>query len=1122
MPCVDGWYWFPGMRGALRLEVDFGDGWVNVTHYWQGHTRTSGRRGPLDRFTAATLVFDLHNGDRRFSPWRAGPHGKPGRNMPVRLTARTATGLERVRFLGWTDDWRETAMPGIQGVAYPRVRVSCTDEFKRLARANGIEGSPVGAGELTGARIERILDEAGSTSDRFLDDGEVTMAATTLARPALDELHDTALADGGGAFFVTEWGRVTFYDRASIDASLDPVARFGNDGGPGSVTYGPLDSSATAAAVVNTVRIAKTGGTAFTAVDAASVAADGQLLFTRTDLGHANDSDSDDIAAALIARAVASTFAVGNLEVEPVTGGDVAWEACVGLGLTNPVSVAHYDQDVGEGFTVLSRIDAIVERVIPGRWSSTFTTSPIDEPGSFEVIGPIEDLAATVGYDTITWTWTIPAHGYDELWVSFDSGPAVPIDGATTTWVAGGLTPGTTHRLCVRGRKGLIDTDNVCLNATTTPAPAGPGDDGDFDIPDPPDDCAESKGWAWRLEELSPIMGVTFLDDGLWTVLLPSTWRPEWDYEPLTWYRLTWQLYCAGAPEGDPLIIDWMEPADWDEPCDFDPPPTPTPVFALEVCAPTASVKDTVTDFPVPRREGFQSPRPGPFETDVGVLCSAGFDPAPVASGYLVDAELLGVQVTIVEPPQLTLGLFVNFDSEPSTICPLIRVGANGEVSLVAIPDASETGIVRFYMSVLTTTAGRLDTFFAVAGAGDQIPIAGWHSVAVTYGWEGSDAKARLYIDGAPSGAVATLTGDWYARDHNALVVWGGEPNSSFAHPAAWDQVLDASEISDIFTPAGPVEDYDTVVLADGPIGYWTMGALDSVPGSAYDELVLLAAPIGYWTLDAKDSITYAAYDVAVLGDAPIGYWKMDAKDTATYATYDAAVLAKAPASFWPMGSIVSSTFQDATPSDRDLTIATPGDWTIHSSDLPNGDNSASLNTSLFQNAVYSDISAFGLTNGSGPEAKTFEAWVKITANTNTRLIFSIRTDGTGVGNTRHIEARILPTEQLYCRWLTTSDGEYLDTTSGVLSAGWHHIVVIFNHGSTRSIVTYIDGVADATDTSTSGTPTYSTTATYLLYVGAERTTNTAEMTDHMAKFAVYSVALNSTQIAENYTEMTT
>src|SRR5690606_36206746 len=80
------------------------------------------------------------------------------------------------------------------------VSVVASDTFAKIARFTNYARTPVGAGELTGTRIDRILDEVGYLGDRFIDAGEHTLQATDLAGNAVTLLKDTAEAEGGAVW----------------------------------------------------------------------------------------------------------------------------------------------------------------------------------------------------------------------------------------------------------------------------------------------------------------------------------------------------------------------------------------------------------------------------------------------------------------------------------------------------------------------------------------------------------------------------------------------------------------------------------------------------------------------------------------------------------------------------------------------------------------------------------------------------------------------------------------------------------------------------------------------------------------------------------------------------------
>lgn len=879
----DGWYVFPPDGGKLKLEVDLGAGWVNLTPWWAGLQRVSGRAGPLDRFNASTLSFQLDNRDREWCPWRTGPHGKPGRNKPVRLRAATPGGLIVPRFAGWTTKWEEAVQVGVQGVGVTRALVECTDGFRRLARANGIATTPAGAGELSGNRVQRILDAADWDAGlRAIDDGEVTLAATDLSRPALDELQDVALSEGG-VLFIDVYGRVTFFDRDTMDGVFPPEAVLG-----GSIPTGDKRFAEDDSALVNTVRVARTGGTASTAVDATSVAADGQRLWTRTDLPLETDGQATTLAAVLLSRAINSVFLPGPLRLEPISGGADVWDAVVRLQVTNPIAVVHTDQELGSGFTASTRIDGITDDIQPGRWVTTYTHSPLDEPGSYTVVTSITDLACTSTGSSITWTWNIPVHGYDRLWLRLDGGDWFEVDNTLESVTVSGLSPSSSHTLCVRGRLDLVDADQVCGTCTTRAIPGPPdpdppdgsgGDPGDVEIPPPDPECVDEE-WEWTLYELSYTTGVTELDTG--TIANPGPlgqwWTPTYAFVAGTYYRLCWQQICDGTPEGDPECWDWQEPTDWEDPCDFPDPtaPDPDPVFWVEACGATGAMRELVSDsvfFPGPLFDGV-SPDPNGA---VAIRVGSGFNPGRLGSGYYAQIGDLGTFQVV--DTAMTVGMWVNFDSEPNVLYPMVRVGTTGDDAiawaLYARGSSLSVGKVKITLSVMTAS-GPYEIDWDTVGEDDTVPIAGWHTVVVTWGDHDVDGDiARLYIDAVQVGADEALPADWWVKDHDNLLEWRGEPNSETAHLMGWDVILTQAEIDTLFTP--PVTgDYDTLVLADDPKAFWPLDAIDVAAGSQYDAAVMANNPKLYLRLDGKQPVTYS-YSGAVDSDNPRAFWPLDA-----------------------------------------------------------------------------------------------------------------------------------------------------------------------------------------------------------------------------------------------------
>jgi hypothetical protein len=163
---------------------------------------------------------ELRNEDGRFSPANiASPYVVGGVTgirpwRPVRIQAVYA-GITHDVFRGYVIDWQEgwSRAPSGEGVA--TMTVQCVDELDRLAKFDGLEQAPVGEGESSGARVHRILDNAGFVGDRNIDEGRMTFAETTLASNAVTELKLAADSEGG-AVFVEADGSICFEHQYSL------------------------------------------------------------------------------------------------------------------------------------------------------------------------------------------------------------------------------------------------------------------------------------------------------------------------------------------------------------------------------------------------------------------------------------------------------------------------------------------------------------------------------------------------------------------------------------------------------------------------------------------------------------------------------------------------------------------------------------------------------------------------------------------------------------------------------------------------------------------------------------------------------------------------------------------
>ena len=183
-------------------------------------TRTSTRQqGPLTTYEAGTCTIVLANSDARFSPENlAGPYVVGGVTqirpmIPVRVRASWGSFGYNL-FYGYVRSW--TPPTAQLGPDYDYVVAEATDAFCVLAGVTIPAAGITGAGELSGARVNRILAAAGwyATAQGLsdIDAGQSRVQGTTLGATALSLLQltaDSEIAD----LYIDPAGRVTFRDR---------------------------------------------------------------------------------------------------------------------------------------------------------------------------------------------------------------------------------------------------------------------------------------------------------------------------------------------------------------------------------------------------------------------------------------------------------------------------------------------------------------------------------------------------------------------------------------------------------------------------------------------------------------------------------------------------------------------------------------------------------------------------------------------------------------------------------------------------------------------------------------------------------------------------------------------
>lgn len=263
----------------------------------------------LQAWEAGVASLVLQNADGRFSPSNLdSPYVTGGITQirpwrPIRILAHY-NGATYPIYRGYAMDFDEFYVePSPEGGgAY--VSVPCVDEWAALAGFGGLQVTPVGAGETSGRRVHRLLDAAGHTGNRDIDQGVVTLQATDLSRATDEELRLTADSEGG-AIYIDADGTVKFEDQFALienTRSNTVQAVYGDAESEGELSYTDIDLGFNGDLVVNIAAFQRVGGTVQMAADAESRALNRDRRFTRSDLLCETDVQVAVLAQTWVAR----------------------------------------------------------------------------------------------------------------------------------------------------------------------------------------------------------------------------------------------------------------------------------------------------------------------------------------------------------------------------------------------------------------------------------------------------------------------------------------------------------------------------------------------------------------------------------------------------------------------------------------------------------------------------------------------------------------------------------------------------------------------------------------------------------------------------------------------------
>jgi len=289
-PAVSVWdtaLWNTALWGPDQTWTDVTDALLSVDTK-RGFSRDS------SAWATGSATVTLDNADLLFSEDNAAGtyFGQLGAGVAIRVrasvTLSTAVVVALPMFVGTVDDWDEF---------YPAtgsantVTLGCQDLFEQLASFDGFEQTPSGENELSGQRMHRVLDNAGWTGERDIDQGITALQETTLAANALTEAKLTADSEGGSAWPAAD-GSFKFrgrYSRLERPGSVTTQVTFTDVAANAGLMYSAPRIKSSRDLQKSMVAYARKGGETQRATDPVARATIGDRQLSRTDLMNVDD-----------------------------------------------------------------------------------------------------------------------------------------------------------------------------------------------------------------------------------------------------------------------------------------------------------------------------------------------------------------------------------------------------------------------------------------------------------------------------------------------------------------------------------------------------------------------------------------------------------------------------------------------------------------------------------------------------------------------------------------------------------------------------------------------------------------------------------------------------------------
>ena len=332
-----------------------------------------GRNAQADQFQTGTMSLRIVDQNGDFNPQNpASPYYELLTPMRKVFISATYNGVDYPIFSGFITSYTTTTPKNAVDVVY--TTITAVDAFRLAQNAQVSTVTGAAAGNLSGTRINQILDQIGWPSSlRDVDPGLTTLQADPgTARTSLQAMQTVETSEYG-ALYVNPSGAFVFQDRSVTTSSIAGTPTVFNDDGT-NIGYNNAVWRLDDTLVYNQATVTRSGGTPQVATNTASIAKYFAHSYNQQDLLMQTDAVALDYARAYVASRAETSIRCDAIELDLYTPNyNAGILAALTLDFFDPVTITT-NQPGASTLTKTLQVFGVGHFITPNTWRTTFTT----------------------------------------------------------------------------------------------------------------------------------------------------------------------------------------------------------------------------------------------------------------------------------------------------------------------------------------------------------------------------------------------------------------------------------------------------------------------------------------------------------------------------------------------------------------------------------------------------------------------------------------------------------------------------------------------------------------------------------------------------------------------------